>query len=297
MSCGGSKHENRNALFISMVAEDCQIKTKTTAHLFHALIKKARDKYKMQGEEAHAFARKNLYEAADREYRRLKAKSSGGWGTWQWERTWDEESRTWSVKPLKPKGEPPGVDWRDHYRDQAVAEGKALRVRMGDDPESGEGYLFTPDGRRIWGLYGASGVLFRTELEDGRKAFFIARRSTSISGGGGKWAFPGGARDKSEPDHEAAMREFAEEIGVLPLGAKVAGSLRDDVIPGEWAYTTVVVDVPGRFEIPKDGGDGETMGTAWVTEDTLKRGVTKGKLHRDFAKALPALLTIEPANQ
>lgn len=292
MSCGGSKHGNRNALFISMVSEDCHLKTKTVALLFHGLIKKARVKHRLSGQEAQAYARKNLYQAGDKEYQKLKEIASGGWSTWRWERKWNEENRTWQLTPLDTKGEPPGVDWRDEYSDQAIREGKILRVQMSTDSDSGEGYLFTPEGRRIWGLFGAAGVLFRTELEDGRKAFLIARRAHFISGGGGKWAFPGGARDKNEESPSAAMREFSEEIGVLPLGAKIVATLREEVIPNEWSYTTVLVDVPSPFIVPKDCGDGETIGTAWVTEKTLIRSKERDKLHKPFAKKLTSLMEI-----
>jgi 8-oxo-dGTP diphosphatase len=275
-----------------MVAGDCQLKTKTVARLFHRLTKEARVKHRLSGQEAQAHARKNLYLAGDTEFKRLSEIASGGWSTWRWERKWDEESRTWQLTPLDPKGEPPACDWRDEYSKQAIREGQILRVQMGTDSNSGEGYLFTPEGRRIWGLYGAAGVLFRTELEDGQKAFLIGRRAHYISGGGGKWAFPGGARDKNEADSVAAMREFSEEIGVLPLGAKVAGTIRNDVIPNEWSYATVVMDVPSAFAVPKDGGDGENVGTAWVTEQTLIRGKERNKLHKSFAQVLNSIMEI-----
>jgi 8-oxo-dGTP pyrophosphatase MutT (NUDIX family) len=281
-------------LAVSHAAKASRLSVATTATVFHRLVRRGRDKYGMEPQEAQAYARQRLLKYADREYRERRRVASGGWSTWQFDRVWDEDSATWSLTPRKPKGEPPLVDWRDEYALQAQVEGRPVRVRMGSNPKSGDGYLFMPDGRRIWGLYGAAGVLFRAPGDGGEPVFFMAQRATGISGGGGTWAFPGGARDADEGDAQAAFREFGEEIGVLPVGAAVKGSLVDEVVPGEWAYTTVLVDVPWQFPVPtgKGAGDGETKAVRWVTEQQLRNAQANKALHGSFAARLDDVLDV-----
>ncbi len=114
---------------------------------------------------------------------------------------------------------------------------------------SGDGFVTLPDGTVRWGRYGAAGVLVRHVEGDGTVWFFLARRSMHTHLGG-TWAIPGGALDHGEQPLEAALREFAEEIGVTldDHGYEVA-QIHEDALGG-WSYWTLVVDVPNRFDPP-----------------------------------------------
>jgi 8-oxo-dGTP diphosphatase len=112
---------------------------------------------------------------------------------------------------------------------------------------SGDGFVTLGDGSQRWGRFGAAGVLVRHLDDAGEPHFFLALRS-SWTHKGGTWAVPGGALNHGEAALEGALREFAEEIGHQLDGFEVAHTYEDD--HGGWTYTTVVVDVPERFEPP-----------------------------------------------
>jgi ADP-ribose pyrophosphatase YjhB (NUDIX family) len=136
-------------------------------------------------------------------------------------------------------------------------------------PTSGDGFVTLADGSRRWGRFGAAGVLVRcADEEHGSWWYFLARRSEWCHQGG-TWAIPGGALNHGEPPIEGALREFAEEIGVV-LGEgdfSVADLHEDD--HGGWSYWTVVVDVAERF-IPPASGNWETAATGWFARDHLE---------------------------
>jgi 8-oxo-dGTP pyrophosphatase MutT (NUDIX family) len=124
---------------------------------------------------------------------------------------------------------------------------------------SGDGFVQVADGSHRWGVFGAAGVLFRHRADEAA-TYFVARRS-DWTHQGGTWAVPGGALDYGESPLEGALREFGEEIGLLPEQYEVAEVFVDD--HGGWSYTTLVVDVPERFAIPVSL-HWETAEAAWV---------------------------------
>ena len=125
---------------------------------------------------------------------------------------------------------------------------------------SGDGFITVRDGSVRWGLYGAAGVLVRSEGH-----VFVALRSPH-SHHGGVWAIPGGALHSDETALEGALREFAEEIGVHLDGYEIAVEHEDD--HGGWSYWTIVLDLPQRFEAP-ERLHWETSATNWVTLEQL----------------------------
>lgn len=131
-------------------------------------------------------------------------------------------------------------------------------------PARGDGFLVLADGSRRWGLYGAAGVLLR-HVGEHDTAYFLALRS-QWTHMGGTWAIPGGALDRGEHPLEGALREFREEIGDLVDHYEVAEVHVDD--HGGWAYTTVVLDVPHRFDPPAEL-DWETAAVRWVAHHEL----------------------------
>ena len=102
-------------------------------------------------------------------------------------------------------------------------------------------------------------MLFRHRATQG-DAYFVARRS-HWTHQGGTWAVPGGALDAGESPLEGALREFAEEIGLVPDRYEVDTVFVDD--HGGWSYTTVLVDVGERFPLP-ESLHWETAEVAWV---------------------------------
>ena len=135
-------------------------------------------------------------------------------------------------------------------------------------PVSGDGFVTLADGSRRWGRFGAAGVLVRCPAGgNGSWSYFLARRSEWCHQGG-CWAIPGGALDQDESPVEGALREFAEEIGVVLRDADfgVVEVHEDD--HGGWSYWTVVVEVPQPFAAPVTV-NWETAETAWVAVDRL----------------------------
>jgi 8-oxo-dGTP pyrophosphatase MutT (NUDIX family) len=129
---------------------------------------------------------------------------------------------------------------------------------------SGDGFVQVADGSQRWGVFGAAGVLFRHRSDEGA-VYFVARRSRWTHQGG-TWAVPGGALDHGESPLEGALREFGEEIGLIPNTFEIAEIFVDD--HGGWSYTTLVVDVIDRFPLPISL-HWETAEVAWVDRDEL----------------------------
>jgi 8-oxo-dGTP diphosphatase len=130
---------------------------------------------------------------------------------------------------------------------------------------SGDGFVTLPDGSQRWGRFGAAGILARHVDDDGEPHYFLALRS-SWTHKGGTWAVPGGALNHGETPLEGALREFAEEIGHVIEAYEVSEIHEDD--HGGWTYTTVVVDVPQRFD-PPAALSWETADARWVPASQL----------------------------
>jgi 8-oxo-dGTP pyrophosphatase MutT (NUDIX family) len=167
--------------------------------------------------------------------------------------------------------------------EMAAKTGKPVKVPLRRGTDSGDGYVYFPDGVRRWGLYGASGVLVRHIDDGGVERFYLAQRSKTLSGGGGTWAFPGGALDKYETPDEGGCREFVEETGFRPTGGMIHNRYVDDIEPGEWAYTTILVTAEHR-------GDENAVGAgkqSWESEDD--GWFTREEIYNMEAELHPAL--------
>ncbi|MGH3466872.1 MAG: NUDIX hydrolase [Thermocrispum sp.] len=149
---------------------------------------------------------------------------------------------------------------------------KAEPVLLGD----GDGFVRCACGHLHWGVHGAAGLL----LCDPKRGVLLQRRAWWVHHGR-TWALPGGALRSAETPRDAAMREAKEEADV-PLDAVhlTASSVVDH---GTWSYTTVLGSV--RRPVDARPVSAETAGMRWVQPDE----VAGYPLHRDFAKAWPAL--------
>ncbi len=105
-------------------------------------------------------------------------------------------------------------------------------------PGSGDGWVRLDDGRVMWGLFGAAGLLLRHDNADGLDHYLLARRASWVHRGNGEWSVPGGAIDAHEDPVTAALREFDEEIGAVPSGWQLVGVHEEVVAPGVWSYHT-----------------------------------------------------------
>lgn len=171
--------------------------------------------------------------------------------------------------------------------EQVKSTGKVVRRSLGR-ADSGDGYVYLPqpDGEvlRVWGLYGASGVLIRNRDDDGVERFFLAQRGGHVDGGGGTWAVPGGALDAGETPTQGALREFREEIKATDVELDIHTEHLDQVHE-EWSYTTVIADARQRFDAPAKL-DWETKAVGWFTREEI----SAMPLHPGFAKTWPELL-------
>jgi 8-oxo-dGTP diphosphatase len=137
--------------------------------------------------------------------------------------------------------------------------GKSFFVRRA----GGGGWVYSEEGNRFWGLYGASGILLR--LGEGEDALYLLLQRSYTTHHGGTWGIPGGALKRDEAPIEGAMRELYEETGIiLPDEAKLINAVAYTPIP-EWKYTTFVYQVEEMPEI--EDILGEHMDGAWVSRD------------------------------
>ena len=142
---------------------------------------------------------------------------------------------------------------------------------------NGDRWVYGPDGRKFWGLYGAAGLLVHHE-----ELGVLLQHRALWSHQGDTWGLPGGARHEHESALEAALREAAEEAGVPAELVTVQFSSVLDL--GFWSYTTVVVRATARFEPVIS--DQESIALRWVPTHQ----VDALPLHPAFAASWPALL-------
>ena len=74
-----------------------------------------------------------------------------------------------------------------------------------------------------------------------RAALLLTRRAEGLGNHSGQWALPGGRIEPGETPQEAALREMAEEIGLLLAPESVLGRLDDFTSRSGFVITPVVV--------------------------------------------------------
>jgi 8-oxo-dGTP pyrophosphatase MutT (NUDIX family) len=137
------------------------------------------------------------------------------------------------------------------------------------------------EGHRHWGLFGAAGLLL-TRAGPSGQAVLLQHRAT-WSHHGGTWGLLGGARHSSESAVTAALREAAEEGGLVADAVRVHGRNDDD--HGGWSYVTVVAATgPSTTATPTSP---ESIAVEWVPADEVERR----DLHPGFGASWPGLRT------
>jgi 8-oxo-dGTP pyrophosphatase MutT (NUDIX family) len=86
----------------------------------------------------------------------------------------------------------------------------------------------------------------------GTLSLLLTRRAARLSAHPGQWALPGGRREPGETPAQGALRELAEEVGVVLSPGCVLGTLDDYVTRSGYVMTPVVCWA---------GPDGERAGT------------------------------------
>jgi 8-oxo-dGTP diphosphatase len=148
--------------------------------------------------------------------------------------------------------------------------------------QSGDGFMRCSDGHVRWGIFGAAGVVFVCDSEEGRLA--MVQRRSAFAHEGGTWSCAGGALDEGESPLAGGLREASEEVGLVPQQIEVLGEVV--FAPAiDWAYTTFVVHVPEPFGASINF---ETDDVAWLPLDDVDRL----PLHAGFAAAWPELKEI-----
>jgi 8-oxo-dGTP diphosphatase len=162
--------------------------------------------------------------------------------------------------------------WQQHEEERHQPKTAAY-----DDGGDTDRYVTCDQGHDHWGAAGAAGLLVRHRGDDGAYSYLLQHRSPYVQHGG-TWSTPGGALAHGESPEQGARREAEEEFGPLPSGLTHHHTFSDN--HGGWAYHTVVMDSPHRFE-PAGGdvGDWETQGHGWFTPAEMK-GL---QLHPGFA--------------
>ena len=190
--------------------------------------------------------------------------------------------------PANPAIIPPANSVPGQTRYATPLKGLSKAANSG---QSGDGWLSLPGGKRVWGHYGAAGLLIKhTDPNSGEERYLMVQRGPAISDPG-KWTFPGGASDSLETPHQGATRETIEELGLKDDQFKDALVHGDHVysVPGSnWKYTTVAASVPTMFkpDLSSHHARLETSDAKWMTLAEIKALDSSGKLHGPIAGGL-----------
>jgi 8-oxo-dGTP pyrophosphatase MutT (NUDIX family) len=88
--------------------------------------------------------------------------------------------------------------------------------------------------------------------DEGRACFLITRRAATLKTHTRQWALPGGRIEPGERAEAAALRELAEEVGLVAEESAVLGLLDDYGTRSGFVMTPVVVWAPGPATLTPD---------------------------------------------
>ncbi|WP_395726348.1 NUDIX domain-containing protein [Nakamurella sp.] len=140
----------------------------------------------------------------------------------------------------------------------------------------GNGWARCGLGHRHWGRFGAAGLLLVRPVT---VEFQVLLQHRAVwTSDGDTWGVPGGARDSHETSVQAALREAAEEAGIVADDVEVAGLWHDD--HDGWEYVTVVASALAEIILEPNA---ESADLRWVELDEVENL----HLHSGFAKTWP----------
>jgi mutator protein MutT len=99
-----------------------------------------------------------------------------------------------------------------------------------------------------------------------RASILLTRRAQALGSHGGQWALPGGRIDPGETAEQAALREMAEEIGLLLEPGAVLGRLDDFSSRSGFVITPVVVWAGAARELVPNPGEVASIHRIPLTE-------------------------------
>jgi 8-oxo-dGTP pyrophosphatase MutT (NUDIX family) len=102
----------------------------------------------------------------------------------------------------------------------------------------------------------------------GRTAFVITRRAAGLRRHAGQWALPGGRVDEGETVIETAIRELAEEVGLVVPASEALGFLDDYPTRSGYLITPVVIWGGERVDLVPDPSEVAAVHrvSLWVLE-------------------------------
>jgi 8-oxo-dGTP pyrophosphatase MutT (NUDIX family) len=117
-----------------------------------------------------------------------------------------------------------------------VIFGQALRRRAADHLARFARRAVPPDGRRPAGV-----AVVLLPDDEGRACLLLTKRTRGLRSHSGQWALPGGRLDPDETARGAALRELAEEVGLVLGDEAILGLLDDYPTRSGFVITPVVV--------------------------------------------------------
>lgn len=143
----------------------------------------------------------------------------------------------------------------------------------------GDGWVRCGHRHRHWGVHGAAGLLLV------RAGTVLMQHRAAGTSDAGTWGIPGGARDSHETVVAAALREAAEEAGIVGDDVKVMGLWHD--AHGGWQYVTVLAEALVDVALVANR---ESAALRWVPA-----GEVAGlDLHPGFARTWPGIAAMLP---
>lgn len=118
------------------------------------------------------------------------------------------------------------------------------------------------------GRQAAAVAIALTTTADGETAFVLTRRSGKLRTHAGQFALPGGRIEHGEDAAGAALRELAEEVGVV-LGPESVLGLLDDYLTRSGFCITPVVVWAGRISVQSAADDAEVTAVYVVPVSAL----------------------------
>jgi 8-oxo-dGTP diphosphatase len=143
----------------------------------------------------------------------------------------------------------------------------------------GNGWTRCGLGHRHWGRFGAAGLMLVRGPANGPRQLLLQHRAAWTSDGD-TWGIPGGARDSHETPVQAALREAAEEAGIVAGDVEVIGLWHDD--HDGWEYVTVVAAALAEIELTANAESAELR---WVGSSEVDRL----PMHPGFARSFPTV--------
>jgi len=170
-----------------------------------------------------------------------------------------------------PETDPTRIDWAQRQADALipfkVTDGRPV------NPCQSTGIRYGRNLLGHWGEQPCADAIVTAQTTDGRWHLLMVERAD-----GHGWAVPGGYLDQGEQPMDAALRELAEETGlILPAGTP-RWERRPRYVPDPrasdeaWMVTVPVRATLGRVaELPAVIGQDDARRAAWVPADTYYR--------------------------